>query len=139
MRQKDEGVVEGKDLHGVKVEVLVSPYDVPQAVRGYFCDGRKFFTIEFRYISSEKEMIEKSLEEHVTVKIGKNSQRLYAISLDMQSLQANSIKLRLEVAETLKNVLTHLIQQPVSAIRESNYKLAKEAVEQNESRILQPV
>jgi len=134
----EEERVERKKLEGVKVQVLVSPHDVPKALRGYVSDDGRSFTIEFCYISPEP-TVEKSLEPHVTAQIGKNSGRLYAIKLDMRSLQAKSVSLRVEVAETLRNVLTHLIEQPVSQMRESNYKLAKEAVEQNESRILQPV
>jgi hypothetical protein len=57
----------------------------------------------------------------------------------MTKFNANHIKLRLEVAEALKNVLTHLVKQPLSPLRTSNYKLAKKVVESHEECILQPI
>ncbi len=136
LRLNDE--IEHRKLQGVKVDVLVSPYDIPEAVRGDFIEGKNRFVIEFKYISEESTR-ERLLEPNVKVRIGKNSSRLYAIDLDMKALDASAVSLRVQVAEALRNVLTHLIQQPVSAVRQKNYKLAKDVIEQNETRILQTV
>jgi hypothetical protein len=131
-------VVEKRNLQGVQVDVLVSPYDVPEAVRGYFCHQRQRFIIEFKYISSE-DTVEKPQDQNVKIRVGRHSGRLYAIELDVKSLHANAVQLRLKIAEALRNVLTHLIQQPLSQMRTSNYRLAKDAVDKHEARILQPV
>ena len=116
----------------------VSPYDVPEAVRGYYCNNKKCFVIEFKYISPE-DIVERKQSSRVTLRIGKNSGRLYAIELDVQSFEAGEVLCRVEVQQALRNVLTHLVQEPVISTRKSNYKFAKDAVEQNESQILQPV
>jgi hypothetical protein len=128
--------VEGTSLQGVKVDVLVSPYDVPEAVRGYFDPQQKCFVIEFKYISPEP-TVERSQDENVTLRVGRNSGRLYAIHLDVRKFDANTVQLRLEVAEALRNVMTHLVQQPVSPMRKSNYKMAKSVIEDNKELILQ--
>jgi hypothetical protein len=127
-----------RNLTGVKVDVLVSPYDVPEALRGFYSPNKQRFVIEFKYISTE-DTVERSECPNVQVRVGRNSGRLYAIELDVKSLEANSVQLRIKVAEALKNVLTHLIQQPIMPSRSSNYSMAKDAVEKLENQILQPV
>jgi len=46
-------------LRGVEVNVFMSPYDVPQGVRGEFDEKLNRFQITFEYISEEGEVIEK--------------------------------------------------------------------------------
>jgi hypothetical protein len=127
-----------RNLHGVRVNVLVSPYDIPEAVRAFRDPQNDRFVIEFRYISTE-DTKERDDNEHVKVRVGRNSGRLYAIEIDTKALQGNNIELRLEVKEALRNALTHLIQHPFTASRESNYRMAKDAVEQHQEQILQPI
>jgi len=130
--------LEKRQLEGMKVDVLLSPYDVPEAVRGFIRKDHKVFLIEFKYISQE-DTIERPQSEHVKLRVGRNSGRLYAIELDLQKFGANHVQLRLEVAEALKNVLTHLVKEPVSPMRATNYKMAKKVVENHEDCILQPI
>jgi hypothetical protein len=128
--------IEHRSLQGVKVDVLVSPYDVPEAVRGHFDHSKRCFTIEFKYISQEA-IVERSQDPNVKLWVGRNSGRLYAIELDLAKFSGNSVQLRLEVAEELRNVLTHLVKQPIFPMRESNYRMAKKVVETNKELILQ--
>jgi hypothetical protein len=131
---------ERRDSQGVRVDLLVSPYDVPEALRGEYLREKGHFRIEFKYISTEdtSEKPEPDME-NVTVRLGRNSGRLYAIELDVQALQATSVELRIKIAAELKNVLTHLIDKPLSPLRSSNYSMAKEAIEKHEQEILQAV
>jgi hypothetical protein len=129
---------ERRNLQGVRVDLLVSPYDVPSALRGEYLRDKGCFLIEFKYISNE-ETYEKPEMENVTVRLGRNSGRLYAIELNVKALKATSVELRIKIAEELKNVLTHLIEQPRSQLRSSNYSMAKEAVEMHQEEILQTV
>lgn len=128
-----------RDLQdGVRVNVLVSPYDIPEAVRGYLAPDQKTFIIEFKYISSE-DFLEQVLEPGVVIAIGRNSKRLYAIKLTVKAFQTDKVRLRLGVAETLSNAMTHLIEAPISEMREKNYRLAKDVIDKNESLLLQTV
>lgn len=127
--------MEGTSLQGVKVDVLVSPYDIPEAVRGYLDEQQECFVIEFKYISSEP-TIERAQDENVTLRVGRNSGRLYAIHLDVRKFNPSNVQLRLEVAEALRNVMTHLVQQPVSPLRTSNYKMAKTVIEDKKKELI---
>src|ERR1035438_7110729 len=118
VRESESLPLEKRSLEGVRVDVLVSPYDVPEGVRGALREGGKQFVIEFKYISDE-DTVEKQQDDNVKLRVGRNSGRLYALELDMTKFNANHIKLRLEVAEALKNVLTHLVKQPLSPLRRS--------------------
>jgi len=129
---------ERRDSQGVWVDLLVSPYDIPEALRGEYVREKGYFQIEFKYISSE-DTYEKPEMENVTVRLGRNSGRLYAIELDIHALQATSVQLRIKIAEELKNALTYLIKKPLNPLRSSNYSMAKEAVEKHENEILQAV
>jgi hypothetical protein len=129
---------ERRDSQGVRVDLLVSPYDIPEALRGEYVREKGYFQIEFKYISSE-DTYEKPEMENVTVRLGRNSGRLYAIELDVNALQATSVELRIKIAEELKNALKYLIKKPLNPLRTSNYSMAKEAVEKHEQEILQAV
>ena len=118
--------------------MLVSPYDVPEALRGGYVRDKGHFEIEFKYISTE-ETYEKPEMENVSVRLGRNSGRLYAIQLNLRALQATSVELRIKIAEELKHVLTYLIEKPLNPLRSSNYSMAKEAIEMHEQEILQAV
>src|SRR6266853_4092407 len=89
--------LEKRQLEGVKVDVLVSPYDVPEGVRGFVSKDHKAFLIEFKYISQE-DTIDRPQSESVKLRVGRNSGRLYAIELDLQKFGADHVQLRLEVA-----------------------------------------
>jgi hypothetical protein len=89
---------EHRNLDGVRVDLLVSPYDVPEALRGQYLHDKRSFQIEFKYISGE-DTYEKQEMENVTVRVGRNSGRLYAIELDVHALQTTSIELRIKIAE----------------------------------------
>ena len=42
-----------KTHDGITIQVSLSPYDIPEAVRGFREANTPWFVIEFRYISSE--------------------------------------------------------------------------------------
>jgi hypothetical protein len=130
--------LEKRSLEGVKVDVLVSPYDVPEGVRGALSEDGKKFVIEFKYISQE-DTVERQQDNNAKLRVGRSSGRLYALELDTSKFDPGNVRLRVEVAEALKNVLRHLVKQPVSPLRASNYKVAKQVVENYEDGILQPI
>ncbi|OGP48322.1 MAG: hypothetical protein A3K30_03255 [Deltaproteobacteria bacterium RBG_13_51_10] len=78
----------------VEFRVFVSPYDIPEAVRGFMDQDKKRFVIEFRYISDES-VIEKKIDDNVNIFIGNNSKRVYSIEVDSQALHADQISLKL--------------------------------------------
>ncbi len=91
------GTSEKEDRNGVEFHLHVSPYDLPDAVRGFFDRERGRFAIEFKYISPE-DTHEQKVDEHVSVRVGKSSRRLYRIDLDVASLGAEQVVLRVKSA-----------------------------------------
>lgn len=70
--------------------VVLSPYDVPDAVRGLRTDERRF-RIEFRYIDGEEQGKQVKVGPHVTATEGKYSGRLLAMEVDVEAIGANSV------------------------------------------------
>jgi hypothetical protein len=75
---------------GVHLEFSLSPYDIPEGVRGYYCDDAKRFIIEFKYMTEEPVM-ERKLSEHVSVREGRNSGRLHDVLIDVDALNVDRI------------------------------------------------
>ncbi|MCE9637556.1 MAG: hypothetical protein K8T90_17795 [Planctomycetes bacterium] len=95
--QRRYGASETEDRSGVEFHLVVSPYDLPDAVRGFFDRERKRFIIEFKYISPE-ETTESRVDAHVSVHTGRRSRRLYRIDVDVTSLGAEQVVLRVKSA-----------------------------------------
>ena len=76
---------------GVHFEVSMSPYDIPADIRGYYCQSRNKFIIEFRYISDEKTHDVVKKPEGIIFRCGVNSSRLYAIEIDTDKLQVGQV------------------------------------------------
>jgi hypothetical protein len=75
---------------GMHFEFSLSPYDIPESVRGYYCPDRKRFVIELKYITEEP-LNERKLSNHVTVQEGKNSGRIYNVLIDVDALNVGLI------------------------------------------------
>lgn len=89
----DETVVR----QGVRFHVFLSPYDLPDAVRGELEPSSKRFIIEFRYVTDEptKTVI---VDKHVSLLIGEASKRLRQITVDVIGLGTNEVALRIDRA-----------------------------------------
>lgn len=91
----------GPDL---QFNVVVSPYDVPEAVRGRRT-SEGGLVIEFRYIDGEEPSKEVRLDDNIVVLEGKHSKRLLAIKVDVRALGAESVGLAINTPEALKQEL----------------------------------
>ena len=74
-------------IRGVNITVRMSPYDVPEAVRGYYDEELERFVIEFRYIGDEP-FRQKQKGEHITLRIGRHSGRLYGVEVNVDAMKA---------------------------------------------------
>lgn len=86
-----------KEIRGVQVNVHLSPYDVPDGVRGYFDKKLNRFVIEFRYMGQEdpNESVDRiDHQRHVRAIVGRHSRRLYRIEIDTISLQVKAVGLQ---------------------------------------------
>lgn len=109
----------------VLIEVSVSPYDVPQLVRGEFCVERNRFIVDFRYLTDEPTKSVR-LDDHAIGRVGKNSGRLYSLELDVNAMSVESIDLRVKVDQAISE-LAHAVKPKLA--RTKNYALAKQVVD----------
>lgn len=124
-------------IRGAKVDVFLSPYDMPEAVRGSYDKDAKKFLIEFRYIGGD-EPLETDVLENATISIGKRSKRIYKIELGKIELtKEKRVGLRLILPKKVDAVLENLEQDLGSPQRSGNYQVAKRIVEKRAERLLQ--
>src|SRR3972149_2878972 len=111
----------------VKVEFMVSSYDIPEAVRGSYNKENDRFVIEFKYIGDEPTKAEPQ-DNYVTFVIGKNSSRLYRIEIDVKALRVEKVELRRKIKDEVRKTLNRLIQKPINRLRQDNYRLTQKAL-----------
>lgn len=70
---------------GIQLNLYISPYDIPDAVRGYYDKKNRKFVIEFSYIGKEK-IKDKKLNDDISLGVGINSNRIYKIYIDINYL-----------------------------------------------------
>ena len=124
---EDAVELESVTRDGVHITLVMSPFDIPEAVRGSYDDESGLFSIEFRYPVMEKKTTRAAGAEHVTLVVGKNSERLYRIEIDVRSLGANQV--------TLQTIVPHQVQKaiedfaPQAELRRDNLKLLDSLLE----------
>ena len=107
---------------GVEFHVVVSPYDLPDAVRGHFDPALQRFVIEFRYFGDEKARTI-VLDPHVTLHVGTQSSRIQRIEVDVKGLGANQVALKMAKAiESLRSVLSS------RHVPDGNFAVAKHVI-----------
>lgn len=121
---------EQRKIHGMNVEVFVSPYDMPEAVRGILEADSKTFTIEFRYIGGD-EPLEQVIQDRVTTFVGKHSERIYKIVLPMAKEQPVSLRLVPQVNAIIRQL------EKIPSRRSGNYQVAKEIVSKRAGKLLE--
>jgi len=126
VKLQSEKVKHHQKVRGLDVTMYVSPYDVPEAVRGGYDDKKKRFIVEFKYIGDESTE-RRSFDRYVTLKVGKNSQRLYAIEIDADGLRASQVQVKVAVQHEVEQAFAGLVERPPSQRRLDNYQLAREA------------
>jgi hypothetical protein len=120
---------------GVSVSTSPSPYDVPEAARTTIDKNNNRLSIEFQYIGKEPVMV-KPEQAGISVRLGKNSGRLYGIDLELDKINATEV-----------NAITGLIAQTLSGLattcnrpaRSNNYSMVKQVVNSEKDTLLSSV
>ena len=118
-------------VRGVTLRVVLSPYDVPDAVRGFRDAAKDRFVIEYRYIDDEPWTLEHH-SDGISARIGKTSKRLYGFEIDTTKLGAQAIILEMIVA-----TLDTLANSPKRHARRENYKVARSALAARQGEVFQ--
>ena len=120
-----ESLKEEKELEdGVKVIISPSPYDVPGAMKAEFDPSKSQLRILFRYIGTEP--VKRQTANHgLSFGVGKNSGRLYEITLDEVDVQ------NAEIPDLVTRIAREIDSLPKGhgyEERKENYRLAKRAL-----------
>lgn len=115
---------------GIEIELYLSPYDIPQAVNGRYDQGKKRFVIEFSYIAGDEPRKCVPQDEHLALHVGKQTNRLYAIEVDVDALQAKTVALTF--SERIENAMDALSSQPPRA----NHQMAREVIRSKQAELL---
>jgi hypothetical protein len=101
---------------GVLFDVVVSPYDVPEAVRGFKTQHGRF-RIEFRYIDGpEPHGPVLKLDDHVTAMEGRFTSRLLALEVDLDAIGARSVGVAFSTSQSLAARLKQRIQSALDHV-----------------------
>ena len=130
-----------KARNGVQIRILTSPYDVPEAVRGSYDRDSRCFRIEFRYMEDEP-TVERVAAVHIRLRIGRHSQRLHQIEIDLSG--------RKEEPVSLEVCVTQLVAEVDRAIRElaieargrrgsKNYSVTQEVLSHRSKQLFAPL
>lgn len=102
--------------NGIKIHFMISPFDIPVATRaGLDASGGEpgVYIIEFKYISTdEKTNLTHPDTKGMTFEIGKNSHKIYKISIDLAEVKTDipdaeiQIALNFEIENTIKEMET---------------------------------
>lgn len=117
-------------IQGVEVEVMLSPYDVPDAVGGNYDKERKRFVIEFKYASGDEPRSVEWHDQYVNFIVGRNSQRLYGLEIDVDAMNAHAVSLKV-LEEKVDKAIDDLGRKLTRRSRLGNYGLAKEVISQS--------
>ena|SRR3989338_4249015 len=117
---------------GVVIEVSMSPYDIPKAVAGYKTENQEWFIIEFKYISEEPVDV-KTETKNIKLFVGKNSDRIYQIHINLKEFNASSVTLKVK-EESLKAIESHKDKHP-SLKNSFRGKVTRSIIEENETEL----
>jgi hypothetical protein len=125
----------------VEVEISVSPYDVPEAVRGDYDEEKKRFVIEFSYPTTDDNIAVQDFDRFTRIGIGRASGRLYRVELDVDAMKAEAVGLRLQVARLVDEVRTAInnFGGQRSRWREGNYRMATEVIASRGPELFEPL
>ncbi|WP_036312298.1 hypothetical protein [Methylophaga thiooxydans] len=92
-------------VQGVRVQLMISPLDVPNATRTRVDENTSDFIVEFRYLSGVEPKVTVPQDDGVSFVLGKNSRKIYQIIIDHDHFASNGceqldITIGLQLAES---------------------------------------
>ena len=98
-----------------ELTVSLSPYDVPEAMRGRPDEGGRCFIIDFKYLTPSEPIAEAETDtDLVKIYLGKNSGRIYSIRACTDEGQRNVFSVQLE--SNVQNALEKLEQDAIRRV-----------------------
>jgi hypothetical protein len=113
-------------FRGVSVELALSPFDIPEAVRSGWTAEKKIFSFEFKYLGGDESTREiRNSKTPVTLHVGNTSNRLYRVDIDVGGVGS--------IPELCPRVITQAndainSQVEVGALRRGSYSAVQKAI-----------
>jgi len=114
-------------LDGIEVTLMTSPYDIPEAFRGFYDRRLERFVIEFKYLAEEPTRRE-TPHKHVALRAGKNSGRIYGVEIDVEGMKAQWVQL-------VVTAISERARERHKPRRPANYEVTKRLLRENEPRL----
>jgi len=111
----------------VHIELYLSPFAIPEAVRGRFDKKQGKFFIEFRYSSNEPTLRERQNDD-IALHVGKRSGRLYGIEVNVEHAQAKSVTLTTYIPKKISETIKRLANDRPD-YRGDNFRVTNEVVD----------
>lgn len=83
-------------LNGVLIGVQLSPWDVPDGVKGYHDKEEDRFRIDFRYSDSESEKRVGSRNDEINLLVGRYSGKIISILVETEKTGVDAVMLAVE-------------------------------------------
>ncbi len=132
----------GMFYRDLELNIVVSPDDIPDSVRGGYDEEHKKFVIEFKYMVREEYEIDQVSEE-VEVRIGQHSGRILGFAIDVDVLKARSIgRLNLAAPATAKpfravEAALELVVRRSEATRMENYNVTRRVLQDRQEEVFE--
>ncbi len=126
-------------VHGVEISVGLSPYDIPDAVRGYYDDDVKRFVIEFNYLDDSEKRVPSWQNEHITLYVGQHTGCLYEIHVNVDELEAKTVKLNVTFVKWIDDAIQNLTRDKRLESRKRHYEVANAVVSENAEQLFESV
>jgi hypothetical protein len=127
-----------KTIRGVTVKLALSPYDVPNSVRGFRDDNSPFFVIEFKYVTDEPLRVVNP-GEPVQLELGVNSGRIYKIKVDVIKLHCQAVSLQIEDAEKgILGAIRDLSSRSPNRLQD-RYRLTEDILQSKRCELFSPL
>ena len=113
---------------GVEIHIGLSPYDIPEAVRGSI-DSNGIFNIELKYLSDRDEPTEVTkIDPIVSFETGVSSQSLYRIHVNLKAVDCESVTVKIvsQLQKSLSQYATHGLPKK----RQTQFKAAENVMKQ---------
>jgi hypothetical protein len=111
------------------VKFYRSPFDVPCRIRADVDEERHLFSISFEYLGTEQQ-VSVSLDEHVSVSVGKNSGRIYSVTINM-----TGISTPVELESALFAALNSPLRNAIRPENLENYGAARSVIERTKEKL----
>jgi len=127
------------NIRGNKIEVFVSPYDIPKAIRGYRDPDAGRIVIEMKYITEDEPTKTQKISDWISCAIGKASSRIYSISVVAKTAEfraGDEIRRDASMKE-LVQCIDEMANAATRSASKNNPEMVKQAIISHSSELLE--